>query len=216
MSGHVSALLQAWRHTCRESEGALVLPDGCQDLIGEQFPGQAPSWKLSPLMDRACRVAAPVGQRYVGYRLLPGAQINVAALLLAVKGLELDDSPAVLSHLDVEVVIDGRVNEALQSLASERDVRRAQRQLGVSERTLERLLRSRTGRTPVYWKRLARLRGTARNLGNATPLAELAAAQGYSDQAHMNLEFRHWLGMSPAQVRQQGAVSELLGESGYA
>lgn len=117
-----------------------------------------PRWKLFPLIDRAFSVQAPVGLRYAGYRLQPGAQVNAKALLSAVEGLELDDTPGALERLDAAVTLDERVSEALQALADQRDLRRAQRQLGVSERSLQRLISATTGRPPLYWKRLARLR----------------------------------------------------------
>ena len=86
---------------------------------------------------------------------------------------------------------------ALQALADERDLRRVQRQLGVSERSLQRLVSAATGRPPLYWKRLARLRRAARALGSESPLTALAADHGFADQAHMNLEFQRWMGLTP-------------------
>lgn len=209
------ALLQALRHTARNTDGALILPDGCVDLIGYQSPGEAPRWKLSPLIDRASRIASPVGQRYEGYRLQPGTTVKPAALLSAMEGLELDDTPGALARLDAAVALDERVTEALQTLADERDLNRAQRQLGVSERSLQRLVSATTGRPPLYWKRLARLRRAARSLGSEAPLAALAADHGYADQAHMNLEFQRWLGLTPQQVRQRADVKRLLFEFGF-
>ena len=209
------ALLQVWRHTARHAEGALILPDGCVDLIGHQLPGEPPCWKLSSLMDSANRIASPAGQRYAGYRLQPGARIDTAALLNAVQGLALDDTPGVLERLDAAVALDERVREALQALADERNLRGAQRQLGVSERSLQRLISAATDRTPHYWKRLARLRRAARALTGGQPLAALAADHGYADQAHMNLEFQRWLCLTPLQVRQRPDVQRLLQESGF-
>lgn len=134
------------------------------------------------------------------------------------EGLELDDTTGALARLDAAVALDERVNEALQTLADERDLNRAQRQLGVSERSLQRLVSATTGRPPLYWKRLARLRRAARSLGSEAPLAALAALaadHGYADQAHMNLEFQRWLGLTPQQVRQRADVKRLLFESGF-
>lgn len=211
------ALLQAWRHTSHAHGTLLVLPDGCIDLIGVQAPGQAPQWKFSPLMDTAQRVASTAGQCFAGYRFRPGAQIKADALLAAVQDVELDDPATILGLLDSAVSVDHRVNEALEALASERDLRLTLHQLGVSERSLERLIHKKTARTPMYWKRLARLRQAARALCHPEmPLADLAMEHGFADQSHMNREFRRWLGMSPAQVRQRPAVLRLLNEPGFA
>jgi len=216
MQHRISALLRAWHHTAGDAGSSLVLPDGCLDLIGQQSPGQAPHWKLSALFDRACLVEAPAGQRYVGYRLQPGAQVSAAALLRTLEGIELDDTAGVLERLDAAVALDARLTEALQALATEGDVRRARRQLGVGERALQRLLSDGTGRPPVYWKRLARLRRAARDLTPARRLSEVAVDHGFADQAHMNLEFRRWLGLTPARVQADAPVRRLLAEPGYA
>jgi len=209
------ALLQVWRHTAQSADWALILPDGCVDLIGYQPPGEPPRWKLSPLMDSASHVASPAGQRFAGFRLQPGTSVKTATLLSAVQGLDLDNTLGVLAWLDETVTLDQRVSDALQALADERDLRGAQRQLGVSERSLQRLVSATTGRPPLYWKRLARLRRSARTLGSSISLADLAADHGFADQAHMNLEFQRWLGLTPQQVRQRVDVQRLLHESGF-
>ena len=215
MQGGTSDLLHLWRHTCHTAGGSLVLPDGCLDVIGLQRPGQAPRWKISNLKDHAERVSAPAGTRYLGYRMKAGAQINRGQLLKAIDGLELDDTSRVMDRLTETVRLDPRLSEALLALSEERNVQAAIKQLGVSERRLQRLLRATTGRPPVYWKRLARLRQTARELDGNTSLAHLAHDHGYADQAHMNLEFRHWLGLTPLQVRAQPPLLGLLAEPGH-
>ena len=215
MQSGVGALLQVWRHTCRDVGSSLVVPDGCLDLIGLQRPGHAPNWKVSTLMDRAERVHASAGTRYVGYRLKAGSHINVGSLLAATRGLGLDEEPRVMERLEAMVRRDPRVAEALQTLSEERSLRAALGQLGVSERSLQRLLQSETGRPPVYWKRLARLRQTACALDGSVPLAHLAHHHGFADQAHMNLEFRHWLGLTPTQVQRQHDLRNQLAEPGH-
>lgn len=95
------------------------------------------------------------------------------------------------------------------------NVTTAARALGLSERSLERLLLGGTGRTPVYWKRLARLRRVARALSPEVPLAELAVDHGFADQAHMTREFRRWLGTTPTRVQACASWRLLLAQSGY-
>ena len=109
MQSGVGALLQVWRHTCRDVGSSLVVPDGCLDLIGLQRPGHAPNWKVSTLMDRAERVHASAGTRYVGYRLKAGSHINVGSLLAATRGLGLDEEPRVMERLEAMVRRDPRV-----------------------------------------------------------------------------------------------------------
>ncbi|MEZ5703035.1 MAG: helix-turn-helix domain-containing protein [Burkholderiaceae bacterium] len=132
-------------------------------------------------------------------------------------GQELDDTPSLLAQIEAAVRLDARVVEALRALSAERTVQAATAQLGVSERTLQRLLKPATGRAPVYWKRLARLRQTARALshGPAGALADVACAQGFADQAHMSREIRSWLGVSPGQLQQRSSLLYLLNEPGF-
>ncbi len=215
MSPPAGALLSIWRHTSSGAGGSWVVPDGCLDLIGRQTPGQAPQWTVSNLMDRSIWIDAPEGQRYVGLRMRAGAQVDRARLVASVRGRELDDTPSLLAQIEAAVRLDARVIEALQALSAERSVQAATAQLGVSERTLQRLLSPATGRSPVYWKRLARLRQTALALRQANALADLAHDHGFTDQAHMSRELRAWLGVSPRQLQQQDSLLRLLGEPGF-
>ena len=79
---------------------------------------------------------------------------STSALFAATRGLGLDEEPRVMERLEAMVRLDPRVAEPLQTLSEERSLRAALGQLGVSERSLQRLLQSETGRPPVYWKRL--------------------------------------------------------------
>lgn len=210
-----TVLLEAWHHTNRDGRQTLVLPDGCRDLIAWQIPGQAPHWKLTELMDSAESVPGVSGMRFVGFRLRPGVCIRDDALLDSVRHLDPQDGPRLLDRLHQFCRWDTRVGEALDTIAREATLDAARHQLGVSERTLERLLRAGTGRTPLYWRRLARLRRTARQLGSGMGLAQLAADQGYADQAHMNREFRRWLGISPRALQNDASACALMDASGY-
>lgn len=193
-------VLASWQHT-GGGDAVCVLPDGCQDLIGVQLPGQAARWFVAPLADHCYPVSAAMDQRFVGYRFQPGARINLPLLLDRMTGCELEDTERQQAACHAAVVLDPQVHEALQAIAAHPTLAAAQRQLGVGERTLQRLLRSHTGRSPLYWRRLARWRAAMRALGTEQALAELAADLGYADQAHMNREFRHWLGLTPLHAR---------------
>jgi transcriptional regulator GlxA family with amidase domain len=74
--------------------------------------------------------------------------------------------------------------------------------LGWSHRHLTERFRREVGAPPKRYARLQRFRGALRLLSRepAPPLAAVAAASGYYDQAHLNREFRVLAGRTPAEV----------------
>jgi AraC-like DNA-binding protein len=192
-----------------------VLPDGCCDLILRVAPGQSAQWFISALADSAYGVECAAGERFQGWRFHPGARVDEAGLMLAISQCQPLDEHGVLALIDNFVRLDGRIAEALESLCGAPDVASATRQLGVSERSLERLVRAGTGRTPGYWKSLARIRRAARALSGRAALADIAADHGYADQAHMSREFRRWFGLSPSGFQASPVLPDLVAQAGY-
>lgn len=81
---------------------------------------------------------------------------------------------------------------------------------GVTERAIQRALHRTIGLGPKRVSRLVRLQEVARVLssGGASDLATLAAELGYSDQAHLQHDFRDVTGVTPgAYVRAIGALT---------
>lgn len=212
-------LLDMWRHQCAAGmeEQAWVPPDGCQDLVGIAPPGGAVQWHVSTLSMRAETIALPVGALLCGYRLAPGTVVKTETLLRRAHALDLEDEARARTLLAESSARDTRVQESLQALATAPSVAHAAGSLGVSLRTLERLVLAQTGQTPIFWRTLARVRQTARSLDlrRSWPLAEVAAAHGYADQAHMNLAFRRWLGCTPTQLQRDAQRLALLRQSGF-
>lgn len=70
---------------------------------------------------------------------------------------------------------------------------------GVSERTIQRALRTTLGRGPKWVSRRIRLQEVARILASvdAPDLATLATELGYADQAHLTADFRTTAGTTP-------------------
>ena len=210
-----AALLEAWRHASPTASRTLVVPDGCRDLIAIEAPGRPAQWLVSPLADHGYTVESVAGAIYTGYRLRPGVHIDENAMLRLARAGDPADAPRANALIEALAHMDTGMSEALDALAATPNVTSAARALGVSERSLERLLRGGTGRTPVYWKRLARLRRVARALSSEVPLAELAVDHGFADQAHMTREFRRWLGTTPTRVQASASWRLLLAQSGY-
>lgn len=171
---------------------------------------------VTSLSDTAYTVHSTPGAHYRGYRLQPGVQIDPDALLRAAHLLGHDGEPVdVMPLLATHAHQDERITEALSALSLSSSVMRAARAVGVSQRSMTRIVRQGTNRPPVYWHRLARLRRAAQALHSTTPLSVLAADHGFSDQAHLNRECLHWFGLTPGACRRTPSVLAMLLASGY-
>lgn len=210
------AVLACWRSLAVEPVDATVMPDGCRDLILSCPSGARPAWFVSGLPTGAYTVRSEAGDRFVGFRLRPAACIAETPLLAALRSRPERDEAEALALIAEHVRLDARLEEALQALAAAGGVLAARRQLGVGERTLERLLQTATGRPPRYWHTLARARRAARALATCVPLADLAVQRGYADQAHLTRELRAWFGLTPGGLRRRPDLLALIAEPGYA
>jgi AraC-like DNA-binding protein len=210
-----SLAVEVWQHTSTTAHSTVVPPDGCRDLIWHALPGQKPQWFVTALADSTCTVPGIVGERYCGFRMQAGVMLDEVRLfaLLGTKSVyePQDALPLLLDCMHQ----DARLTDALDSLAHHATVATAAKQLGVSESTLQRLVQVCTGRSPIYWKRLARVRRAALDLRRLSSLADCAAAHGYTDQAHMAHEFKRWLGAAPSAVIAQPQLLDALAASGY-
>jgi AraC-like DNA-binding protein len=81
------------------------------------------------------------------------------------------------------------------------------RELGLSERSLQRLVEQRLGLSPKWLVQRRRLHDAVEALkAGATSLADMAADLGYTDQAHFTHDFRTVAGMTPGEyLRDQPA-----------
>ena len=82
-------------------------------------------------------------------------------------------------------------------------VARVVRETGYSHRMVTTLFARSIGMTPKRYCRLLRMQRLLKRFAAspATPLADLAAAAGYSDQPHFTREFREFTGVTPDQYR---------------
>lgn len=71
------------------------------------------------------------------------------------------------------------------------------RELGLSERQLERLFRERVGISPKRYARLRRFERAVKLTRELGALSEVASVSGYADQAHFIREFRSFTGTTP-------------------
>ena len=211
----IPTLLDVWQSAANTDTTAIVVPDGCRDLIVRKTPGEKPYWFLSSLDDHTYEVSIQAGVFMQGLRLKPGTRVDEEQLLASVQHQDLELN-ALYCRVDSYSHQLPTVIEALECLASDvGSVVVAAKQLGMSERTLQRLMMSETGRSPTYWVQLARIRGAAGAMRESLPLVEIAFMYGYADQAHMSREFRRWLNISPTRLRADSQRLDLFDELGF-
>lgn len=112
-------------------------------------------------------------------------------------------------HLQKNQTENGLVH-IIRHLDHQADLQDIENQIPISLRQIERRFKSQVGFTPKYYQRLMRIRA-AIQLIKQNPLAhlvDLAIEAGFSDQAHMNREFRQLAGMTPKQYQVTKLVAE--------
>ena len=211
----LSSALTAWEFESFQHCETSVLPDGCRDIIVQERPDKAVTWFTSELSRSAYSVSCEAGTRMRGLRLGPDVQIlesELTSWLQARNPLELFES----DQLDEFCLTSENLTTALAGLASgQRTVLFVAKELGVSLRTLERLVKSCTNKPPYFWFSLARARKAGRVLDSAINLSDVALELGFSDQAHMTREMKKWFGRTPAQLRMDKEFMSALAEPGY-
>jgi AraC-like DNA-binding protein len=193
----------------------MIIPDGCQDLLYWVVPGMRPRWTVSHLQAGVMAVRIPQGATIVGFRFAPGTELpeRVRSELMERPG---DDPDHTLDAVMESIGYDQRVAESLAAVAElGTGVEDAARSLGVSRRTLERLLARHTGRAPVFWSQLARVRAAARVLVSGGDPPETAYETGYADQAHLSRSVRRWFGVSPTELLSRDDLTAQLMVPGY-
>lgn len=205
-----------WHAEYSRTSSTVIIPDGCRDLIVKTAENQKPYWLVSPLFDRSEFIQLEANTEFIGFRLSPGAQIKERELLhyIETKKFCAED---IKSFIGDFVSSENSIEEALECFACDTgSIKHSAIQLGVSVRTLQRLVLNKTNRSPSYWLQLARVRKAARSLTHSANLADIAEDYGFSDQSHMNREFQRWLSLTPLQVLSSPAIIRQLNDKGYA
>ncbi|MEP3276552.1 MAG: helix-turn-helix domain-containing protein [Stappiaceae bacterium] len=219
-------VLDSWQLSTSTDQRALVIPDGCRDIIFSRQQNNAWQIYISPLAESVCRIPISAGTRKVGFRLQPGVVLNETKLRAELTRLSQDISRSVENQaavpdgladaLEEWCALPPALAEAMGKLKEPMTtVSGVARHLGISVRRLQRLVKNGTGRSPVYWIQLARVRGAARSVASYPSLADLAGNHGYADQAHMTRAFRKWLDVTPSTLKQGSDRFIQLHQSGY-
>ncbi len=208
-------------------EPVRVVPDACMDLIWERGGGlqvAGPDTVPAPVVLRP-------GARYVGVRFRPGAappllglpssalrdlRVDLADVWSRSEAECLEERLAAAPEAAAETLERSLIErlacgaEAPDGLVSALVARLTRRsagvgtlagQLGLSERHLRRRCEAAVGYGPKTLDRVLRFRRFLALARRGGDLAELAAAAGYADQAHLSRECRRLAGATPAQLQ---------------
>lgn len=210
-----SAALCEWQFEAHIACTSKVLPDGCRDFIFKQSDNQVLDWFISDLEASTYSVESQAQDRIMGIRLHPGTCVNHAALNRWLLDRSVDELLG-SDQLDEFCIRSDSLMEALDCLSSGiPTVQRAADELGVSLRTLQRLVKTETTLYPGFWHALARIRRAGRSLPNYTSLSDAAQDLGFSDQAHLTREMTRWFDMTPKKLQTDDELISLLKEPGY-
>jgi len=172
--------------------GVLFRPGAAELLLG--VPADELAERHTPLDDLWGRAAVAARDRLLA-ATSPAAQLDVVAALLAAR------LPAVRG-------MHPAVAHALGRIPFAPDVGAIVRETGYSHRRFIALFRRAVGVAPKTYQRILRFQRTLALLGTAPApaLVDVALAAGYSDQPHLNREFRAIAGISPAEYRRAAPV----------
>ncbi|HTV21456.1 MAG TPA: helix-turn-helix transcriptional regulator [Polyangiaceae bacterium] len=209
---------------------ALILPDGCIDVLIDVASGSA---RVVGTMTHAVADPLTGDASVAAVRFKPGA----AGAFLRVPALELTDREIAVSDLGCRwlcarpaengsseaarrtlaalerallarlpgAVLPGEVREATRRLLGREPptVDALARELGRSRQHLARQFREHVGVSPKEFARVARLQRAiaAMQQSLAPELAAVALEVGYYDQAHMSRDFNDLAGLTPRQAR---------------
>jgi len=200
-------------------EQVRVLPDGCMDLMrmGGRIMVAGP--------DTTASVSARDGEPFVGLRFHPG----ILPRLLGVPASEFLNERVPLSDLQDGHSQHRSLTELAVELASEEPrgetapwsltllghvtsrpaagsaVADVAREIGWSNRTMQRQCTAIYGYGPATLRRILRFRRALRLLDDGLPYIEVAACAGYADQPHLHRDVREFAGVPLAALRQDSS-----------
>jgi AraC-like DNA-binding protein len=196
----MSKILETWQHTNTCTEATRIPPDGCVDLIVARPKNKKPFWFVSSLQKTVSAVVLEQDVSLIGCRLSPGVRVDVPALSRALCN-ETSLSRA-KEYLEDSSLVDKKLECAINLIASGRFTpRETARELGVTNRTLERWFAGGFLPSPDFWCALSRARQAAKSLTTHAELADIAFQHGFSDQPHMTREFKRWFGLTPFKLK---------------
>ena len=119
----------------------------------------------------------------------------------------------ILNRDNEDLLVQRACNKLITS-AGNYPIRTLARNLGLSERTLERRFVNHIGATPKKFARVVRLRNAIFQRKTLSTWVDVAHAAGYYDQSHMIHDFHELYGISPESLYPQIHASQTILSSG--
>jgi AraC-like DNA-binding protein len=175
----------------RPGGAAAFLNIAARDLAGAHVP-------LGDIMPELARLGADL----MDETHTPNTMVGIIDRLLQER-LHRARVPDALTAHAVEAIWRGPASLRVESLA---------RSMGIHGKRLERSLRHQTGLTPKQLARTLRFVSAVRHITAAPeyPLADLALALGFADQAHFNRKFKTMAELSPSAWKQERHTVDFL------
>ncbi|MFD1364263.1 AraC family transcriptional regulator [Actinoplanes sichuanensis] len=135
-------------------------------------------------------------QRILGLPAAGDADLDSVVVDMLGLGLRRGDGPQPQDPRITQVL--GRLREDLSSAA---DIAEVATEVGLSREQLIRAFTRRVGCSPYAWQLQARLAHGRRLLRDGVPIADVATAVGFADQAHFHKHFRAAYAITPGRFR---------------
>lgn len=104
-----------------------------------------------------------------------------------------------------DAAVEHAVRRMRSSVAGRLDLAALARECGVSESTLRRSFRARTGSSPYRYYMALKVNAVKHRLAHsALPIKAIAEELGFADQYHLSRVFREYAGVSPSEWRRRG------------
>lgn len=223
----------------RRASAIAVVPDACTDIVwtGNELRVAGPDTR--PMVESLTQSAFVVGVRFhcgAGGSVLGAPLVSLCDARVDLRALWADDAErladalrgrsdaealvllqrAVLARRDRWSAVDPLINALVDTLHRERTdpelrMTRVARELGLSERQLQRRCVAAVGYAPKLLARILRMqrfRDALRRTPDAA-LSTLAFELGFADQAHLSHESARLFGASPSQLRKQAQKRDL-------
>ncbi len=199
-----------WKYHSSCGEFIEVPPDGCNDIIFTIGERGNLAWHITELPETCDSFKISEATYLEGIRFNPATQINRTKMLDYMRNTT-RPADELIKTAGEFVSFDENLHQALMALGEiDLSIEKCAANLGVGLRSLQRYTLAQTGKSPKYWRQLARARIAARTLFRCGQISETAYICNYADQSHLTRAMRKWFGRTPKQIIEDVAFNKLI------